>query len=93
MIDMFAVTLALMVGTAGLPHVIIRFYTVKSVHAARWSAFWALLFIGILYTTAPAIATFARVNLIQTLHEKAYTERPAWFKSWEQTGLWLLGNI
>ena len=87
MIDMFAVTLALMVGTAGLPHVIIRFYTVKSVHAARWSAFWALLFIGILYTTAPAIATFARVNLIQTLHEKAYTERPAWFKSWEQTGL------
>ena len=93
MSDMFAVTLALMVGTAGLPHVIIRFYTVKSVHAARWSAFWALLFIGILYTTAPAIATFARVNLIQTLHEKAYTERPAWFKSWEQTGLWLLGNI
>lgn len=87
MIDMFAVTLALMVGTAGLPHVIIRFYTVKNVHAARWSAFWALLFIGILYTTAPAIATFARVNLIQTLHEKSYVQRPQWFKSWEQTGL------
>ena len=87
MIDMFAVTLALMVGTAGLPHVIIRFYTVKNVHAARWSAFWALLFIGILYTTAPAIATFARVNLIQTLHEKSYAQRPQWFKSWEQTGL------
>ena len=87
MIDMFAVTLALMVGTAGFPHVIIRFYTVKNVHAARWSAFWALLFIGILYTTAPAIATFARVNLIQTLHEKTYEQRPQWFKSWEQTGL------
>jgi len=87
MIDMFAVTLALMVGTAGLPHVIIRFYTVKNVHAARWSAFWALLFIGILYTTAPAIATFARVNLIQTLHEKTYEQRPQWFKSWERTGL------
>ncbi|MGA0407550.1 MAG: VC_2705 family sodium/solute symporter, partial [Limisphaerales bacterium] len=87
MIDMFSVTLALMVGTAGLPHVIIRFYTVKNVHAARWSAFWALLFIGILYTTAPAIATFARVNLIQTLHEKSYVQRPQWFKSWEQTGL------
>ncbi len=87
MIDMFCVTLALMVGTAGLPHVIIRFYTVKNVHAARWSAFWALLFIGILYTTAPAIATFARVNLIQTLHEKSYEQRPEWYKSWEQTDL------
>ncbi|HSH16182.1 MAG TPA: VC_2705 family sodium/solute symporter, partial [Verrucomicrobiae bacterium] len=68
MIDVFAITMALMVGTAGLPHVIIRFYTVKTVAAARWSAFWALLFIGLLYTTAPAIATFARVNMIQTLH-------------------------
>ena len=87
MIDVFAITFALMVGTAGLPHVIIRFYTVKSVRAARWSAFWALLFIGLLYTCAPAIATFARVNLIQTLHTKAYAERPQWFKSWEQTGL------
>ncbi len=87
MMDVFAITFALMVGTAGLPHVIIRFYTVKSVRAARWSAFWALLFIGLLYTCAPAIATFARVNLIQTLHTKAYAERPQWFKSWEQTGL------
>ena len=87
MIDVFAITFALMVGTAGLPHVIIRFYTVKSVRAARWSAFWALLFIGLLYTCAPAIATFARVNLIQTLHTKAYAERPQWFKSWERTGL------
>jgi len=76
-----------MVGTAGLPHVIIRFYTVKSVRAARWSAFWALLFIGLLYTCAPAVATFARVNLIQTLHERSYTQRPQWYQSWEQTGL------
>lgn len=87
MIDVFAITFALMVGTAGLPHVIIRFYTVKSVRGARWSAFWALLFIGILYTCAPAVATFARVNLIQTLHNKAYAERPQWYSSWEQTGL------
>ena len=87
MIDVFAITFALMVGTAGLPHVIIRFYTVKSVRAARWSAFWALLFIGLLYTCAPAIATFARVNLIQTLQNQTYTERPQWFKSWEPTGL------
>ena len=87
MIDVFAIAFALMVGTAGLPHVIIRFYTVKSVRAARWSAFWALLFIGLLYTCAPAIATFARVNLIQTLQNQSYTERPQWFKSWEPTGL------
>lgn len=87
MIDVFAITMALMVGTAGLPHVIIRFYTVPSVRAARISAFWALLFIGILYTTAPAVATFARVNMIQTLNGKAYTEAPEWFKSWEKTKL------
>ncbi len=87
MMDVLAITIALMVGTAGLPHVIIRFYTVKNVRAARWSAFWALLFIGLLYTCAPAVATFARVNLIQTLHERSYAERPEWFKSWEQTGL------
>ncbi|MCS1407155.1 MAG: Cation/acetate symporter ActP [Verrucomicrobia subdivision 3 bacterium] len=87
MIDVFAIALALMVGTAGLPHVIIRFYTVKSVRAARWSAFWALLFIGLLYTCAPAVATFARANLIQTLHAKAYSEREEWYKNWERTGL------
>ena len=87
MIDVFAITLALMVGTAGLPHVIIRFYTVKNVQAARWSAFWAILFIGILYTTAPAVATFARVNMIQTLLDKPYSERPQWFRNWEKTGL------
>lgn len=87
MIDVFAIAMALMAGTAGLPHVIIRFYTVPSVRAARWSAFWALIFIGILYTTAPAVASFARVNMIQSLHEKSYEERPEWFKSWEETGL------
>jgi cation/acetate symporter len=87
MIDVFAITMALMVGTAGLPHVIIRFYTVPSVKAARISAFWALLFIGILYTTAPAVATFARANMIQTLHEKEYKDAPPWFKNWEKTGL------
>ncbi len=87
MFNMIAITLALMAGTAGLPHVIIRFYTVRTVHAARWSAFWAILFIGMLYTTAPAIAAFARVNLVETLHEVPYEERPAWFQNWEQTGL------
>jgi len=87
MIDVFAITLALMVGTAGLPHVIVRFYTVRNAAAARWSAVWALLFIGFLYTTAPAVATFARVNLIQTLEGRPYAEVPAWFRSWEETGL------
>ena len=87
MIDVFAITLALMVGTAGLPHVLIRFYTVKNPRAARWSALWALVFIGILYTTAPAVAAFARVNLIQTLDGTEYSEVPEWFTSWEATGL------
>ena len=87
MIDLFAVTMALMVGTAGLPHVLIRFYTVPSARAARWSAMWALLFIGLLYTTAPAVATFARANLIQTLHGVPYEQAPEWFKNWEKTGL------
>ena len=87
MIDVIAVAVALMVGTAGLPHVIIRFYTVKTARLARWSAFWALLFIALLYTTAPAVAAFARVNLIQTLHERPIDEAPEWFRSWEATGL------
>jgi len=87
MLDVFAITMALMAGTAGLPHVIIRFYTVPSVRAARTSAFWALLFIGILYTTAPAVATFARVNMIQTLNQKSYADAPVWFTNWEKTGL------
>ena len=87
MIDMLAITLALMVGTAGLPHVIIRFYTVKNVRAARWSAFWALLFIGLLYTSAPAVAVFARANLIETISNTHYKEAPTWFKNWEESGL------
>ena len=87
MVDVFAITLALMVGTAGLPHVLIRFYTVPSARAARWSALWALVFIAILYTTAPAVATFARVNMIQTLNGVVYQEAPEWFTSWERTGL------
>ncbi len=87
MIDMAAITMALMVGTAGLPHVLIRFYTVPSVRAARWSAMWALVFIGLLYTTAPAVATFARVNMIQSLHGIPYAEAPEWFTNWEKTGL------
>ncbi len=87
MVDVLAITMALMVGTAGLPHVLIRFYTVPNARAARWSAMWALAFIALLYTTAPAVAAFARVNLIQTLHEKPYTEAPQWFLTWEKTGL------
>ena len=87
MIDVAAITGALMVGTAGLPHVLIRFYTVRSARAARWSAAWALLFIGILYTAAPAVAAFARVNLIDTLHQTPYAEVPEWFTTWETTGL------
>ncbi|MCB0460403.1 MAG: cation acetate symporter [Flavobacteriaceae bacterium] len=85
--DVFAITLALMVGTAGLPHVIVRFFTVPKVKDARKSAGLALLFIAILYTTAPAIAVFARTNLIETVNEKEYAEIPAWFKNWENTGL------
>lgn len=87
MIDVIAITLALMVGTAGLPHVIVRFYTVKKVSDARKSAFWALLFIAILYTTAPAIAVFARTNLLNTVSEKPYAEMPEWFTKWENSGL------
>ncbi len=87
LIDVFAITFALMVGTAGLPHVIIRFYTVPSVRAARLSAGYALLFIAILYTTAPAVAAFARYNMINTLNNVAYEQAPSWFKNWERTGL------
>ncbi len=87
MIDVFAITFALMVGTAGLPHVIVRFFTVPKVEDARKSAGWALVFIAILYTTAPAIAAFARTNLIHTVSEQKYAEMPDWFKKWEETGL------
>lgn len=86
-IDVFFITAALMVGTAGLPHVIVRFFTVKKVKDARKSAGWALLFIAILYTTAPAIAVFARTNLIETVSDQKYDELPEWFNNWENTGL------
>jgi len=97
-LDVFAITLALMVGTAGLPHVIIRFFTVPKASDARRSAGWALIFIAILYTTAPAVAVFARSNFIETVNESTYAadlapeERPAdatpdWFYNWEETGL------
>ena len=85
--NMFFITAALMFGTAGLPHVIVRFFTVPKVKDARISAGWALLFIAILYTTAPAVAAFARTNLINTVSEKPYAEVPQWFSNWENTGL------
>ncbi|MEM7245613.1 MAG: sodium:solute symporter family protein [Acidobacteriota bacterium] len=90
-LNVACVTLSLMIGTAGLPHVIVRFYTVKNVKAARWSAFWALLFIALLYLTAPATAAFARYYMIESLNGKQSEELPSWFTSWEQTGLvlWL----
>ncbi|MCD6322049.1 MAG: cation acetate symporter [Clostridiales bacterium] len=87
MIDVFAITVALMVGTAGLPHVIVRFFTVPKVRDARKSAGWALLFIAILYTTIPAVALFARTNLIETVSNKKYADLPEWVANWEKTGL------
>lgn len=92
--NMFLFTLTLMVGTAGLPHVIIRFFTVPTIQDARWSAGWALVFIALFYTTAPALAAMARLNLLETVYPQgteqpalAYEERPEWFKNWEITGL------
>ncbi len=87
MIDVFAITFALMIGTAGLPHVIVRFFTVKRVRDARKSAGIALLLIVVLYTTAPAVAVFARTNMIETVSNKPYAQVPQWFKKWETTGL------
>jgi|TARA_B110000879_G_C11168674_1_gene512527 cation/acetate symporter len=87
MLDVFLITAALMCGTAGLPHVIVRFFTVKKVSDARKSAGWALLFIAILYTTAPAIAVFSRINMIETVTDKKREEMPEWFSNWETTGL------
>ena len=89
MLDVFCITFALMVGTAGLPHIIVRFYTVPSVRSARWSAGWALLFIAVLYTTAPALAVFARYNLLNSLNGKTMAEiqQLNWAVSWEKTGL------
>jgi cation/acetate symporter len=86
-IDVFSITLALMVGTAGLPHVIVRFFTVKRVKDARKSAGIALLLIVILYSTAPAVAVFARTNMIETVSNQPYASVPDWFKKWETTGL------
>ncbi|AMF95899.1 cation acetate symporter [Vibrio fluvialis] len=92
MVDVFFITAALMVGTAGLPHVIIRFFTVPKVRDARISAGWALLFISLLYTTAPGVAAFARVNLIETINGPdmqgvTAEQAPSWYKNWESTGL------
>ena len=87
MIDVIAITCALMVGTAGLPHVIVRFFTVKKVSDARKSAGLALLFIAILYTAAPAVSVFSRINLISTVKDNPYVSMPKWFSNWEQTGL------
>ena len=87
LVDIFAITLALMVGTAGLPHVIVRFFTVKRVKDARKSAGIALFLIVILYSTAPAVAAFARTNMIETLSNQSYVKVPEWFKKWENTGL------
>ena len=86
-LDVFLITAALMFGTAGLPHVIVRFFTVKKVSDARKSAGWALLLIAILYTTAPAISLFSRTNLIETVSNKSYEKLPEWFNNWEKTGL------
>ena len=92
-LDVFFITAALMVGTAGLPHVIVRFFTVKKVSDARKSAGWALLFIMILYTTAPAIAVFSRTNMIETVNNKEYKNMPSWFSTWEETGLLSFNDI
>ena len=86
-IDIFCITAALMIGTAGLPHVIVRFFTVPRVKDARTSAGWALLFIAILYLTAPAVSSFARLNFVNTVDNTAYTDTPNWFKNWEDIGL------
>ena len=85
--DVFLVALALMIGTAGLPHIIIRFYTTRSVRAARYSAGWALLFIALLYTTAPAVAVFAKTNLIEDVARQEIATLPQWVRNWQETGL------
>lgn len=92
MLNVFCITLVLMAGTAGLPHVIVRFYTVKSVKSARWSAFWALVFIGILYTVAPAVAMFSRFEILQSFSELGAmgmlsSPQTEWIQNWAQTGL------
>ena len=86
-LDLFCITAALMVGTAGLPHVIVRFFTVKNVKAVRKSAYWTLSFIAIIYLTAPALGMFARTNFIEEINGKKYQEAPEWFKNWESQGM------
>ncbi|MEV2237259.1 sodium:solute symporter family protein [Micromonospora sp. NPDC049891] len=86
-IDVFLVTMSLMIGTAGLPHVIVRFYTTKSVRGARYSAFWALLFIALLYTTAPAVGAFTKLNLLQDVNGVSANALPSWIENWAATGL------
>lgn len=86
-LDVILITMALMCGTAGLPHVIIRFYTTRTVRGARWTGVFALFFIALLYTTAPAVAAFAKFNLVETVVGEPYEERPEWFRTWEDTGL------
>jgi cation/acetate symporter len=86
-IDLFCITAALMVGTAGLPHVIVRFFTVKSVKAVRKSAYWTLSFIAVIYLTAPALGMFARTNFIEEINGKKYQEAPEWFINWENQGM------
>jgi cation/acetate symporter len=94
-LDLFCITAALMVGTAGLPHVIVRFFTVKNVKAVRKSAYWTLSFIAIIYLTAPALGMFARTNFIEEINEKKYQEAPQWFKNWENQGMiaWVDKNV
>jgi len=87
MVDVFCITLALMVGTAGLPHVIVRFFTVPKASDARLSAGWALIFIALLYTTAPAVGAFARINFVDSVNETSYAKAPGWFKNWEANDL------
>ncbi|TVR65061.1 MAG: cation acetate symporter [Gemmatimonadales bacterium] len=86
-LDVMLITMALMCGTAGLPHVIIRFYTTRTVRGARWTGVFALFFIALLYTTAPAVAVFAKFNLLDTVVGERYEDRPEWFRTWEDTGL------
>ena len=86
-LDLFCITAALMCGTAGLPHVIVRFFTVKSVKAVRQSACWTLMFIAVIYLTAPAIGAFVRTNLMSEVHNCEYASAPQWFKNWEDNGL------
>lgn len=86
-VDMFCITAALMCGTAGLPHVIVRFFTVKSVKAVRTSACWTLLFIAVIYLTAPAVGAFARTNFLSEIHQTRYADAPEWFTNWEERGL------